>query len=252
MGDILDIGNVGAGVSAGRRFRPSFHLWMVLLMAFFVFGGFGMTYLGPMASGTLPPTPPIVHVHGAFFFAWMLLLVTQSLLVNARQVRLHRSLGSFGIALAGGLVVVGALITLISASLPSTTDDAYGLMYLSLVATPSFAALFALAIGSLRRPAVHRNLILLATLAILMPGINRLYMMGLALVSVPFLATYLTMDAILAAVIYHERRATGVISRETWIGATIIVLPQLFLPILVPTHGYREFVDSLASLIYYR
>ena len=241
-----------ARVRAGRSLRPSFHLWMVLLMAIFVFGGFGMTYLGPMAAGTMPPTPPIVHLHGAFFFAWMALLLVQSLLVNAKNIRLHRSLGTFGIALAGALVIVGMLITLISASVASTTDDAYGLMYLSLVAPPSFAVLFALAIRALNKPAVHRNLILLATLSILMPGINRLYMMGLGLGYVPFLATYLTMDAILAAILYQERRVTGAVSRATWIGAAIIVVPQLVLPILVPTQEYRNFIDSLGSLVYYR
>ncbi|HMA10523.1 MAG TPA: hypothetical protein VKO83_01460, partial [Steroidobacteraceae bacterium] len=57
-----------AGRTAGTGFRPSFHLWMVLLMAFFIFGGFGMTYLQPIAAGTLPPTPPVVHLHGAVFF----------------------------------------------------------------------------------------------------------------------------------------------------------------------------------------
>jgi len=248
----MEIANPGAGARVGKRFRPSFHLWMVLLMAVFVFGGFGMTYLGPMAAGSLPPTPPIVHVHGAFFFAWMLLLIVQSSLVNAKNVRLHRSLGNFGIALAGALVVVGLLITLISASVPVTTDDGYGLMYLSLVAPPSFAALFALAIRALNRPAVHRNLILLATLAILMPGINRLYMMGLSLERVPFLATYLTMDAILAAVLFQERRATGTISRSTWIGSAIIVVPQVLLPVVLPMQEFRDFIDSLASLIRYR
>ena len=221
-------------------------------MAFFVFGGFGMTYLGPMAAGTMPRTPPMVHLHGAFFFAWTTLLVAQSLLVNSRKIRLHRSLGNFGIALAGALVVVGTLITVMNAAVPKRTDDDYGLMYLSLVASPSFAALFALAIRSLDRIAVHRNLVLRATLSILMPGINRLYMMGLGLASVPFLATYLTMDAILVAVLYQEQRATGAISRATWAGAAIIVVPQLFLPILMPMQQFRSFIDSLASLVYYR
>jgi len=35
-----------------RRFRPSFFFWLVLAMAFFVFGGFGMTYLVPLGRGT--------------------------------------------------------------------------------------------------------------------------------------------------------------------------------------------------------
>lgn len=63
---------------AARKFRPSFFFWMTLAMAFFVFGGFGMTYLLPMSGGTFPPAPPIVHLHGLIFFSWMILLVVQA------------------------------------------------------------------------------------------------------------------------------------------------------------------------------
>ncbi|MCP5144591.1 MAG: hypothetical protein H6978_07175 [Gammaproteobacteria bacterium] len=241
-----------AGRAVGTGFRPSFHLWMIALMTFFVFGGFGMTYLQPMATGTMPPTPPIVHVHGIFFFTWMVLLVVQSLLVNVKNVRLHRSLGSFGIALAGTLVFMGLLITVISTAVPTTSDDGYGLLYLSLVAPPSFGVLFAMAIRSVRTPEIHRNLMLLSTISILMPGINRLYMMGLGLDFVPFFGTYMTMNAMSAAVLVHEWRSNGRISGATWTAVAIIVIPQILLPMVAPSHGFREFCDSLGSLVYYR
>jgi hypothetical protein len=37
-----------------RAFKPSFFFWMTVAMAFFVFTGFGMTYLFPLARGTFP------------------------------------------------------------------------------------------------------------------------------------------------------------------------------------------------------
>jgi hypothetical protein len=245
-------GSVAAGGAAGAGFRPSFHLWMVLVMCFFIFGGFGLTYLGPLARGTFPPAPPVVHLHGVVFFGWMVLLTSQSLLVNVRNVRLHRSLGTFGIAYAGVLVFLGLLITIISADTTSWTDDSYGLFYLSLVAPVSFAAIFTLAIRAVKTPAIHRNLVLLATLGILMPGINRLYMMSFGLGSVPFYATYATMNVLLAAMLLHEHRVTGSVSRATWIGAAIIVVPQFLLPIVAPWQEFREFCQSLGSLVYYR
>lgn len=241
-----------AGVGTGSAFRPSFHLWMALLMCVFIFGGFGMTYLGPLASGTFPPAPPLVHLHGIVFFGWMLLLVTQSLLVNVRNARLHRSLGTFGIAYGGVLVFLGLLITIVSADTPNWTEDSYGLFYLSFVAPVSFAAIFSLAISNTGKPAVHRTLILLATLSILMPGINRLYMMGLGLSHVPFYGTYATMDVMLAAILVQERRATGTLSRATWIAAGIIVVPQLLMPIVVPWEGFQDFCHFMGSLVYYR
>jgi hypothetical protein len=241
-----------ANPSIRSGFRFSFHLWMALIMAFFVFGGFGMTYLRPLASGTLPPTPPMVHLHGAFFFSWMVLLILQSLLVNVRNIRLHRSLGNLGIALAGILFLLGVLITIISAKSTTWTNDSYGLFYLSIVAPPSFAVLMAMAISALNAPKIHRNLILLATVSILMPGINRLYMMGLNLSFVPFLATYLTMNVLVAATLLHERHATGGISRAAWIAAAVIIIPQVLMPIVVPSQDFRDFCQYLGTLAYYR
>ena len=242
---------IARGSTAGG-FRPSFHLWMTLLMAFFVFGGFGMTYLWPLAAGTFAPAPPVVHLHGVVFLACTLLLVGQSALVNVRNVKLHRSLGMFGIAVAAIVFFTGLLITIVGASAGLQGPDDAGLFYLSLVAPPSFAVLFAMAIRAARTPQVHRNLILLAMVSILMPGINRFYQMGLGLGSVPFYATYLTMDAMVAAVLWHERRATGGISRATWIAAAIIVVPQAFLPLVAPTEWFAGVLEWLGSLVYYR
>ena len=241
-----------ANDSASDGFKLSFHLWMVLAMCFFIFGGFGMTYLGPLASGSFPPAPPVVHLHGVVFFGWMLLLVAQSLLVNVKNVRLHRSLGTFGIAYAGVLAFLGLLITIISTAVDDWAEDSYGLMYLSLVAPISFLVLFGMAIRAVKTPEVHRNLVLLATLSILMPGINRLYMMSFGLGHVPFYPTYLTMDAMLAAILWHERKTTGSISCMTWVGAAIIVVPQILLPIVAPWQEFRDFCVSLGALVYYR
>jgi hypothetical protein len=243
---------LAADLRTGTGFRPSFHLWMVLVMCLFIFGGFGLTYLGPLARGTFPAAPPVVHLHGIVFFGWMALLVTQSVLVNVRSVRLHRSLGTFGIAHAGVLVFLGLLITIISADTPDWSEDSYGLMYLSFIAPIGFAAIFALAIRNIRVPAVHRNLILLATLSILMPGINRLYMMGFGLSQVPFYSTYATMDVMLLAILLQERKATTSISRATWSAAAIIVVPQVLLSVVAPSPIFREFCRFTGSLVYYR
>lgn len=48
---------------------------MALVIAALVFAGFGMTYWFPMAAGTFHPAPPVVHVHGWVYSAWMILLV---------------------------------------------------------------------------------------------------------------------------------------------------------------------------------
>ena len=85
-----------------------------------------------------------------------------------------------------------------------------------------------------------------------MPGINRFYQMGLGLGSVPFYATYLTMDAMLAAILWHERRATGRISKATQVAAAIIVVPQFFLPLVAPTEWFADVLTWLGAQVYYR
>jgi hypothetical protein len=244
--------------AAGGFGRLSFHFWMILLACAFVFTGFGMSYLFPTAIGTRSGDPPIVHLHGLVFFAWMVLLLVQSALVNAKNVKLHRSLGTFGIAIGTLVVFMGALITIVGSSGAMVTrslDDptAAKVFFLSVVAPPSFAAIFILAIRAVKKSiAEHRNLILIATIAVLMPGINRAYMHGLGAEGVPVFATYMTMNAMLAAVLFREWRAAGKIGNSTWIAAAIVVLPQPINWLVSPMPQFHDFVYWLGSLVYYR
>ncbi|WP_338243649.1 hypothetical protein [Aurantiacibacter hainanensis] len=237
------------GVTAGRL--PSFHLAMVLVMCAFVFTGFGLSYLGPVAMGTRTGDAPIVHLHGAVFFSWMLLLLAQSLLVNVGNVKLHRSLGTFGIAVGTLVVTMGAFITIAGASITDLSGSGPAVFFLSVVAPPSFAIIFALAIRAVRRPQVHRDLILIATIAILMPGINRVYMLGLGIDRVPVMETYLTMDVLLAAILWQQRRKLGSISRATWIASAIVVVPQLLNRPVSGTQAWREFIFWLGDFAWY-
>ncbi len=231
--------------------RPSFHLVMVLVMCAFVFGGFGMSYLAPVAAGTRTGDAPIVHFHGLVFFSWMLLLLVQSLLVNVKDVKLHRSLGTFGIAIATLVVMMGAFITIAGASITDLAGSGPQVFFLSVVAPPSFAVIFAMAIRAVCKMQVHRDLILIATIALLMPGINRVYMLGLGIERVPVIETYLTMDLMLAGVLWQERRVLGAISREAWVASAIVVVPQfLNLPVSA-TQGWHDFIYWLGSFAWY-
>lgn len=232
--------------------RISFHFGLVLVMAAFVFAGFGMTYIGPITVGTRPPDPPIVHLHGLVFFSWILLLIVQAALANVKKVMLHRSLGMFGIAVGTLVVVMGVFITVVGASGVNMVGDTPAVFYLSVVAPPSFAVLFIMAIRAVRRLAVHRSLILIATIAILMPGINRVYMAGLGAEHVPFVATYLTMDVLLAAVLWKEWKVLGAVSRATWIGSAIVVVPQLLIFAVSSQPWWSQFIYWLGSLAVYR
>ena len=235
------------GISA---FRPSFYLSMILLMAFFVFGGFSMTYWYPMASGTFPPAPPVVHFHGLVYTSWMILLIVQAMLVNVRNVALHRSLGMFGIALATLVIVMGSIITILGAS-NSSGAAAHGI-YLGITAVTGFGLLFTLAIRNTRKPDIHRRLILLAMLPILPPGIHRLYMVPLGLQSFPVVAMYITLNAMALAILIQEWRQSQAISKYTWIGVGWLVMQQVLHALIIDTVFFGNVVQQLGSLAVYR
>jgi hypothetical protein len=237
-----------------RSFQPSFFFWMTVVMAAFIFSGFGLTYWVPMATGSLATLPPVVHLHGLFFFSWMVLLVCQSVLINTKNVQLHRSLGTFGIALGTGVLLLGALLTALSArgGIGNPSPDGTALNYLSVVAVVCFGVLFVLAIRSTRKPEIHKRLMLFSTINLLPPGINRLYMVSLGLTNVPLLATYLTLDALAIAMLIHDWRTLGRASGASLTGAAFVFGPQLLYPLVANTAAFERLVELIAGVAHYR
>ena len=237
-----------------HTFRPSFFFWMTFLMAFFVFTGFGMTYWIPLARGTFPPAPPIVHLHGFVFFTWMILLIVQATLVNTRNVALHRSLGTYGIAHATVILYTGALIQLlgVSRAIENGGTGPFDAAFLGLMAVIGFAFLFTLAIRNVRKPEVHKRLILFAMLPILPPGVNRFYQVPFGLNYIPVLPLYLTLNSMALAILVQEWRSTGKIGRYSMIGAGYIFLQSLVHVPIVHSDAFFQGVRYVASLIHYR
>jgi len=92
---------ISASTITPRRFRSDdvFFLTMVLLILVAVIVGFGQNYFVPgMIFAKLPNV--LVHVHGALFVSWILLLVVQTVLVSVNRVQWHMRLGILGAALA--------------------------------------------------------------------------------------------------------------------------------------------------------
>jgi predicted transporter len=154
-----------------RSFRPSFYFWIAFVMAAYVFGGFSLAALQRYLTNDATTMPPVVHLHGIVFISWMTLLMVQTWLINVRNVALHRSLGTFGIALGMAVLFTGMLIVALAFSNRSNGDPiqpvAYDLFFLSLAALGGFAVLFTLAIRHVRDPENHRRLVLFATIPLL-------------------------------------------------------------------------------------
>src|SRR5262249_19343009 len=90
------------------RYEHLFFSGMSMLMLITVFFGFARTYyLAGIFRAPLPSL--IIHIHGAAFTCWILLLVTQASLVSADRTHIHRRLGIAGFLLACAMFVLGVL-----------------------------------------------------------------------------------------------------------------------------------------------
>ncbi|MBT2132894.1 hypothetical protein KK137_00985 [Croceibacterium sp. LX-88] len=239
----------------GSRFRPSFYFWMTLAMCLFVFAGFGLHSFLPALQGNFPPAPPIVHLHGMVFVAWMLLLLVQSALVCSGNAKLHRALGIWGIAQGTATILIGLLMQLIAsgrghaAGRPAGTDG----LYLGLLAFLGFALMFALAIGNRTRPDVHRRMILFAMLPVIPPGVNRFWANVLGLDDpVPTFWLYLTLWSMAAAILLQERRTTGRIGALSLLGAGWIVAEGALHEAVVASPYFERVAAVILGLVHYR
>lgn len=116
-----------------------------------------------------PPRPLLLYFHGFVFFGWVLFFIFQSVLVRTRNVRLHRSLGWFGVALGCVIPPLGISIAIVMERfhvhvLRDTNNIAE--MFIPLWDMVCFTITFALAILWRKTPEFHRRLILIATCAL--------------------------------------------------------------------------------------
>src|SRR3982075_3548445 len=151
----------------GRRYDHVFFSAMVLLMLATVFVGFARTYY--LAGVFHAPLPSLViHLHGAAFSCWILLLITQASLVSAGRVDIHRRLGIAGFLLACLMVVLGVLAatdSLVRHGGPPGRD-VQAFYIVPLTDMVIFATLIFFAFRARSNSATHKRLILIATIGL--------------------------------------------------------------------------------------
>jgi uncharacterized membrane protein YozB (DUF420 family) len=161
---------------ADRRFYAT----MSVVAAGVIATGFANTY-GPKVISGSAPVAAVIHVHAVLFTCWLVLFITQTLLVVRGHVRAHMRLGQAGMALAGLMLATGLAAAIHSArgghkGIPGVefpTRD--GFLLLNVASVCVFTALAAAGWWWRRRPQAHKRLMLAATVAGLMPpGISRL------------------------------------------------------------------------------
>src|ERR1700680_4484832 len=246
---VLDNPKIPAKFAAalpGRRFDHFFFSVMALLMLATVFLGFARSYyLAGVFHAPLPSL--IIHLHGAAFSCWILLLVTQTSLVSAGRVDIHRRLGIAGFLLACLMPLLGvfaATDSLVRKAGPPGFD-AKAFYIIPLTDMLIFATLIFFAFRARSDPSAHKRLICVGTVALMIAAIARWPIWShrnpitAALVSYVFLLILVTYD------LWSTRK----LHRATiWAGAFLIFVQQIRIPIAHPHAGHpvATWVQSIA------
>ena len=113
--------------------------------------------------------------------------------------------------------------------------------------------MFALAIRNVRRPDVHRRMILFAMLPVIPPGVNRFWANALGLDDpVPAVWLYLTLWTMAGAILANQWRRTGRIDRYSAFGAGWIFLEGVVHEAVVGSAWFESLSGAILSMVHYR
>ena len=245
-------------VDAPRATR-SFYVWIAGIFVLIAFGGFIPTYWAKLATGSFSGAP-ILHLHGAIFFTWTLFFFVQTALVASGRTIDHRSWGLAGISLATAMVFTVVLAALNSIRVADTigmADEARRFAYVSLSAAVLFSSFVGAAIVWVKRPEIHKRLMLMAMIPLMQAAFARVSAEMFApadargpppvFVSVP---PGLAMDLLLVAAMVYDWRTRGRPHPVYWIGGALLLADQtLAVPLsATPTWmAIARWVQSLAG-----
>jgi FtsH-binding integral membrane protein len=231
----------------GRRFDHCFFSGTAWLMLASVLLGFGPTYyLAGVFHAPLPSR--IIHIHGAVFSCWILLLLVQNSLAWAGRVDIHRKLGLAGFLLACLMVVVGwmAATDRLARGTAPPGSDTYFFYIVPMTDMVIFGTLIFFAFRVRRDPSAHKRIIYIATVGVLIAAIARFPLSWLfhnaahaAMASYAFLL-------LLAA---YDVWSTRKLHRATlWAGTFLVFVQQIRLPIgkTAAWHAFAAWVQSVA------
>ena len=156
----------------GRRYGHLFFCAMAFLVLLTVFIGFTHTYyLAGIFQAPLPNR--LIHIHGAVFTCWIFLLITQTSLVSAGRVDIHRRLGLFGFALACSMPVLAILAAIDEMVRHAGRANVLAFFAVATFDILAFVPLIFFAWKYRSNAAAHKRLIILATMSILDAAVAR-------------------------------------------------------------------------------
>ena len=139
--------------------------------------GYARSYYFAGYFDAKPLASTLVHAHAVVMTVWVAYFSAQIALVRARSVRLHRTLGTAGVALAALVLVSGMAVAinrhLVQRGAPKGVTPE-GFFAIPLAEMLLFALFFGGAIYFRKRATEHKTLMLMTALDFLPPAIGRI------------------------------------------------------------------------------
>jgi hypothetical protein len=230
----------------GRRYDHWFFTSMSIVMLATVFAGFAPTYfLAGMTHAHL--ASPILHVHGAAFTAWIVLLIVQSVLVAAHKIKVHQWLGFGAFALGAFMVGLGVLAATDS-MVRHLAENRVGSETFYIVPLSDmmvFAVLLVFAYRARRRAAEHKRLIYVATTTLMGAAIFRLPMTW---VHARLHVVCLLMYCFLAILMAYDYWSTRKVNRVTlWASVFMVLVQETRMPLATtaPWHAFAAWAARI-------
>jgi hypothetical protein len=246
-----------ASAPSVRAETRSFYVWMAGAFLLIAFGGFTPTYWAKVATGTFRAAP-IIHIHGMLLFTWTCFFFVQTALVASGRILDHRAWGLAGISLFTVMmcsILVGEATVLKRDEALGYGDASRRFAAVTLCAWPLMAAFFAAAIVKIRKPDVHKRLMVLLMVGIMTPAIARVFLTFFAppgavgppppFVSIP---PGLVADLLLVAAIVHDWRTRGRPHPVYLYGGLVLVAEQVGAVALSGTAIWMHVAKAFQSL----
>ena len=233
----------------GRRYDNIFFSVMAGIVLVLVAVGFARTYfLAGVFRAHLPAL--IIHIHGAAFTAWVLLLIAQVSLVSAGRVDIHRRIGLAGFSLAALMVVLGFLAATNALTRgmipPQFPFDAKTFYAIPLGDIAMFGALILFAYRARTNPTAHKRLILLATIALMDAPTGRPPFT--AITGRPHMDSVFIWALVLLMVTYDLWSLHKLHKATLWGGLFLVIGGQLRVPIGMSSawHSFASWILTIA------
>ena len=241
----------------------TFYVWMAVACIVASIGGFAPTYWLPLATGAFMDRGPLVNLHGALFAAWPFFFLWQTWLAAQGRFERHRASGMAGVSLTTAMVVIGVATgigNMLHRLAEGDGDMARAFSVVPLTSIALFGVLVAVAVANVKRPDVHKRVMLVASISILQAAVDRIYYLlvvgGKPGVPLGFTPTppvvasvpgALITDLLVVAAMVYDWRTRGRPHPAYLIAGAVLLFVQLIRVPLGPSPQWLEFTHFLAG-----